>query len=77
MTAKPLRHSVWSRRLIAVVVLEQPAGFVVHVDVEDGEEEAGIRQAGETGVIRDHKALGLVVEREVCGVRPRERESVT
>jgi hypothetical protein len=33
-------------RLIVVVVLEQLFGFVLHVDVEDGEEKARIRQAG-------------------------------
>jgi hypothetical protein len=60
------------RRLILVVVVEQLAGLVVHEDVEDSEEKTRIRQAGETGVIRDQKALRFVVERDVCRIRRRK-----
>lgn len=56
--------------IVVVVVLEQLAGFVVHLD---GEEKARIRQARETGVILDEQALGLFVERDVRWIRPRER----
>ena len=55
-------------RLIVVVALEQLASLVVHEDVEDREEKARIRQAGETGVIRDEQALGLLLKAMFAGL---------
>lgn len=70
MTATGSKRPV--RRLICVVVLEQLFGLVFHVDVEDGEEKTWIRQACEAGVIRDEQALGLLVERDVRRIGPRQ-----
>lgn len=53
----PLRSAPAPLRRLVVVALEQFAGFIVHVD---GEEEARIRQAGETGVIRGSIAGGKI-----------------
>lgn len=66
-----LPAGAWYRRL--VVALEQPAGFIVHENVQDGEEEARIGQAGETRVVRDEQALRFVVEGDVCRIRPGQR----
>ena len=57
---------------LIVVALEELAGFVVHEDVEDGEEKARIGQACETGVVRYQQALCFVIKGDVCGIRPRQ-----
>ena len=66
-------HTFISLLIVFFKFLKQLAGFIVHKDIEDDEQGAGIRQAGEAGVIGNQQRFLTVVKGDVGRICPHYR----